>query len=541
MRRWNGWGEIDQDYPLSAPALRFLAAQVGDGPALPDASYESVLATVPPSRLSPHPLITTEPADRLRHARGQSLPDWVALRAGRIGVFPDGVASPASRSDVKTILELARQRGICLIPYGGGTSVVGHINPCSNPEPVLTVDMTRLHGLIALDETSRLATFEAGIGGPALEAALRARGFTLGHYPQSFEYSTLGGWIATRSSGQQSYHYGRIEQLFAGGEVETFAGRWVLPALPASAAGPDLRHLVLGSEGRLGFITRATLRVRPLPAREAFSGLFFPDWDSGEAALRAIAQAGLKVSMLRLSDARETQVTLALAGHDRLVQWAERGLRVLGYGPSRCLLLVGVTGSPARTAFEHRLLVDIAREHHGLPTGAFIGRQWRKSRFRSPYLRNTLWERGYALDTLETALPWSAVRPALEAVTSSLREGLADHGERVLVFAHLSHVYADGASAYVTYVFRRSPDPDQILARWQLLKTRASEAIIAHGGTISHQHGIGLDHRAYLGAEKGSTGLAVLEAMRHSLDPAGLLNPGKLVASPVLQAGGARE
>jgi alkyldihydroxyacetonephosphate synthase len=530
MRRWNGWGEEDQHYPLPEAGSRFLAAQVGEGLALPDAALEAALATVPASRLSPNPLLTLEPQDRLRHARGQSLPDWIALRAGRLGTFPDGVAYPADPAEVRALLDLARQRGLHLIPYGGGTSVVGHINPLPGPEPVLTVDLSRLARLVDLDEASRLATFEAGIRGPALEAALRARGYTLGHYPQSFEYSTLGGWIATRSSGQQSYYYGRIEQLFAGGKVETPDGCWALPPLPASAAGPDLRHLVLGSEGRLGIITRATVRVQPRAEREAFYGIFFPDWEAGETAVRALVQAGVKVSMLRLSDAVETAVTLALSGQAGLVSWAERGLSALGYGPERCLLLAGVTGTAARTAFERRALFDVARAWRGLPTGSLIGNLWRKGRFRAPLLRNTLWERGYALDTLETALPWRGVRPAALALVRGLRDGLQAEGERVLAFAHLSHVYPDGASLYVTYLFRRASDPDLTLQRWARLKTQASQTIVAHGGTISHQHGVGLDHRAYLGAEKGDIGLAVLDAARQRLDPDERLNPGKLIA-----------
>jgi alkyldihydroxyacetonephosphate synthase len=529
MRRWNGWGEEDQHYPLPEAARRYLAAQVGQGLALPDASHASVLATVPASRLRPHPSWTLEPQERLLHARGQSLPDWVALRAGRIGTFPDGVAYPADSSEVQALLRLAQQQGMRLIPYGGGTSVAGHINPLPGPEPVLTVDLTRLARLLALDETSRLATVEAGIRGPALEAELRSRGYTLGHFPQSFDYSTLGGWIATRSSGQQSYYYGRIEQLFAGGEVETLHGRWVLPPLPASAAGPDLRHLVLGSEGRFGVITQAVVRVQPVAERESFYGIFFPNWTAGEAAVRALAQSGVQASMLRLSDAVETDVTLALSGQERLVAWAERGLRAFGFGPERCLLLAGVTGSAGRAAHERRALFDAARAWRGLPTGTLIGNVWRKGRFRAPLLRNTLWEHGYALDTLETALPWHGVSTAIQALTRGLRDGLQAEGERVLAFAHVSHVYPDGASLYVTYLFRRASDPDVTLRRWEGLKALASRAVVAHGGTISHQHGVGLDHRAYLAAEKGEIGLAVMEAVRRALDPDERLNPGKLI------------
>jgi alkyldihydroxyacetonephosphate synthase len=529
MKRWNGWGDDATHYPLPDSTARYLAGIVGEGPSLGDASLASVLASVPASRLPAHALITVEAGERLRHARGQSLPDWIALRSGRIEAYPDGVAYPASEDEVCALLRFARETGARVIPYGGGTSVVGHVNPLPGDVPTLTIDLSRLNRLVQLDETSRLAAFEAGVCGPELEAQLRQRGYTLGHFPQSFEYSTLGGWIATRSSGQQSYHYGRIEDLFAGGRVETLRGPLVLPPLPASAAGPDLRQMILGSEGRLGLITQATVRVRPLPESESFHAVFFRNWEAGVEAVRAMAQAGIAVSMLRLSDALETETTLRLSGRDRLLKWANRGLRLAGYGPERCLLLFGLTTYRGQTSFAQGEVMDIARAHGGLGVGAAIGSQWRKSRFRAPYLRNTLWERGYAVDTLETAAPWSAAIPMAGSLTAAIREGLSDLGERVLAFAHISHMYADGASLYVTYLFRRAADPDETLHRWRALKSLASQLIVEHGGTISHQHGVGVDHAPYLAAEKGAVGIEMIEAVRRALDPDGLLNPGKLL------------
>jgi alkyldihydroxyacetonephosphate synthase len=430
---------------------------------------------------------------------------------------------------VRTFFADARRLNLRVIPYGGGTSVVGHINPLRGDEPVLTLDLSRLNHLLDLDATSQLATFEAGVAGPDLESQLRTRGYTLGHYPQSFELSTLGGWIATRSSGQQSYHYGRIEALFAGGHIETPVGVLDLPALPASAAGPDIRQMILGSEGRLGIITRAMVRIRPLPEAESFHAIFFHDWESGVAAVRDIVQADVDVSMLRFNDAQETETTLALAGKERLVAWADRGLRWLRYGNARCLLIFGVTGERGNAQRAKSQAVSIARARGGLYTSTMIGSLWRKSRFLTPYLRNTLWEHGYALDTVETAVPWSRVMPLASAVKSAIRDGLGEMGERVLVFAHLSHVYRDGASVYTTFLFRRALDPGETLHRWQILKTAASRTIVAHGGTISHQHGVGLDHAPYLSAEKGAVGMTMLESARRALDPDGMLNPRKLL------------
>jgi alkyldihydroxyacetonephosphate synthase len=266
-----------------------------------------------------------------------------------------------------------------------------------------------------------------------------------------------------------------------------------------------------------------------MPQEEAFYAIIFHDWAGGVAAVRAIAQADVPVSMVRLSDAQETETTLALSGRNRTVAWADRGLRGLNYGSERCLLLFGVTGSRRETRRARAQTKTIARQHGGLPIGSMIGNQWQKSRFSTPYLRNTLWERGYGLDTLETAVNWSSVLETVKGVKEAIANGLNDMSERVLVFAHLSHVYHDGASIYVTYLFRRATDADETLRRWQVLKTAASRVIVSQGGTISHQHGVGLDHAPYLQAEKGPLGMAWLKAVGQTADPRCSLNPDKLL------------
>jgi alkyldihydroxyacetonephosphate synthase len=365
------------------------------------------------------------------------------------------------------------------------------------------------------------------VAGLFLEAQLKEQGYTLGHFPQSFEYSTLGGWIATRSSGQQSYHYGRIEQLFAGGHVETPQGGLDLPEFPATAAGPDVREMVLGSEGRLGIITQAKVRVRPLPKTEAFYGIFFPSWEQGCAAVRKIAQSNIPVSMLRLSNPQETATTLILSGKS-WVDLADRGLRLVGQGNQRCLLIYGATGTAKHVRSTSHVVKSISRQFGGLFVGTIVGHTWEKSRFLSPYLRNTLWAKGVAVDTLETALPWSQVAAASQAIPQAIIEAAQNFGERVLVMTHLSHIYRDGASLYTTYLFRRTANPDEILEHWRAMKEAASQEIQTHGGTISHQHGVGIDHKPYLPAEKGELGMAAIRSLCQTLDPEGIMNPGKL-------------
>ena len=528
MRRWNGWGDDMTGYPLHALAARLIEEWIGPATPPRDVPLADVVRAVPASRLPDHPLIMTDAAERVRHARGQSLPDWVALRSGRIPVFPDGVAYPTTEDDVRDLIAYALAAGVRLIPYGGATSVVGHINPVSGDAPVLTVDLGRMNRLEHFDVVSGLATFGAGVNGPDLEAELRARGFTLGHFPQSFELSTLGGWIATRSSGQQSLHYGRIEGLFAGGRVIAPAGTLDLPPFPASAAGPDLRELVLGSEGQFGIITQAIVRASRLPEREDFRGIFFPNFEQGMAAVRAIVQARLPLSLLRLSTATETRTTLALAGHERVIGLLARYLALRCVANDNCMLLLGATGTKSQVRAAIKAARGIAGDHGGVHIGRIFGRQWHKSRFRTPYLRNTLWERGYAVDTLETATQWDRVPTMIATIEDALRSALNDSGERAHVFTHLSHVYPSGSSIYTTYLFRLAHDPDETLHRWRALKSAASRAIVAQGGTISHQHGVGTDNAPYLAAEKGALGMAALRTLSAHFDPAGIMNPGKL-------------
>ncbi len=530
MRRWNGWGDDATSPSLPESAKAHLKSHLGAAHALPDATLEEALARVPASRLPEHPLIDRGADARIRHACGQSLPDWLSMRSGRFEALPDGVAWPESNDQVAELLTLARNLDFDLIVYGGGTSVAGHINPTASRRPVLTCDMGRMNALLDLDECSRIARFGAGVNGPQLEAQLRNRGYTLGHYPQSFEYSTLGGWVASRSSGQQSLRYGRIEQLFAGGTLMTFDGRWELPTFPASAAGPDLREVVLGSEGRLGVITEAAVRVMRLPQHEAFHVVFFPDWERGRAFCRALAQQKMPLSMLRLSNAAETATQLQLAGASSKFDWLLRYLNLRGCTAGQmCMLTLGITGQKDASRAVRRQALRCARQHRGVHCGTALGAAWAKNRFRLPYLREALWLQGLAVDTLETATDWRHVDTLMQATEETLRNGLADENEPVMVFTHLSHVYPQGCSLYTTYLYRCAADYAQTRTRWEKLKHAASECIVNNHGTISHQHGVGKDHAPYLAVEKGAQGMQTLRTLCDQFDPDQRLNPGTLL------------
>lgn len=531
MKRWNGWGDDDNelDFELSASALRFLEGLIGSSTPLPDASLTQVLATVPPSGLPENALYSVDAQDRLRHARGQSLPDWLALRSGEIGAFPDAVAFPETSEEVQALLQHAQAQEIDVIPYGGGTSVVGHINPEVAGRPVLTIDMTRMNSLISLDKESQIATFGAGTIGPDVESQLAAQGYTLGHYPQSWELSTIGGWVASRSSGQQSMRYGRIEQMFAGGRIETLKGRLDIPTFPATSAGPDLREFFLGTEGRLGIITEVKVRVTRLPQHETFHVLFFPSWEVGLTAVREIVQNKMQLSMMRLSNKIETFTQLRLAGSPRMVGLLESYLKMRGVADDKVMFTFGVTGSKAQCAAALRLTKQIAKRHGGIGAGPTLGKKWEHSRFRSPYLRHGLWDVGYAVDTMETAIDWIRVADAAAGIQSDITNALAAEGEPVHAFTHLSHMYGQGSSVYTTYVFRCGNTYEETQARWEKLKAAGAEAIVRFGGTISHQHGVGKDHAKYLPFEKGELGIEAIRALVTSFDPQQQMNPGKLL------------
>lgn len=529
MRRWNGWGDDTVDTVLPPEGLRYISDRIGPGQPPRDADLAQALAAVPASRLADMPGARAEPEPRLRHARGHSFPDWLAMRHGRMGPFPDAVATPRSHEEAAELLQRAVAAGAAVVPYGGGTSVVGHLQAEAGGRPVLSIDLGLMGRLLELDERARLARFGAGAAGPDLEAQLRAHGYVLGHYPQSFEYSTVGGWVVTRSSGQQSLRYGRIEQLFAGGRLAAPTGDLDLPTVPASSAGPDLRELVLGSEGRMGLLTEAVVRIRPVPEHEAFHAVFFGDWDGAEAAVRAVAQERLPLSMLRLSNVRETATQLELAGHPRMIGALRRYLGLRGLGREPCMLLIGVTGNAREARYGRGAALAIARRHGGVHAGRAIGKGWARSRFAGPYLRNALWDAGYGVDTAETAVDWPRVKTTMQAMEDAAAAALESFGERGHIFTHLSHVYPQGSSIYSTFVFRVTGDHDEDLARWRRLKEAVSAAVVGQGGTISHQHGVGVDHKPYLAAEKGEAGLDALRAAFDHFDPQGLMNPGKLI------------
>jgi alkyldihydroxyacetonephosphate synthase len=531
MRRWNGWGDESDDTRLSTDARRFLERRIGAGTPSRDARLEDVVRAVPASRLAEQSGLSLDPELRVRRARGQSFPDLVATRSGRLEAVPDAVARPSDGDAVRALLDLAASRGTRLVPWGGGTSVVGGVTARAHPDPLVTVDLGGLAGVRDVDERSGLVTVGAGTTGPALADHLGRLGLVVGHEPQSWELATVGGWVAARGSGLRSLGAGRIEQLFAGGVLEAPAGTLTMPPFPASAAGPDLRQLVLGSEGRLGILTDVALRATPAPEVDRLDAWAIRDWASAQEAVRQLARSRPGLSVLRVSTPTETRTLLAFAGRTRGMGVVDAWLRLRRVTGDWSLLLVGAAG-PARIAKAARGEAGaVLRRLGGVPVPG-IASAWLRTRFRSPYLRNALWSAGYGADTLETATVWSRVPALLAGLETAIANALAPRDERVHVMTHLSHAYPSGSSLYLTFVFRLGPDPEETLDRWRTIKDAASEAIVAEGATISHHHGVGTDHVPYLAAEKGELGLAALAAAIRTFDPAGIMNPGVLLPAP---------
>lgn len=468
-------------------------------------------------------------AERVLHAAGKGYPDLVRLRAGHPEGAPDAVVRPADREQLQAVLDRCTRLSVAVVPWGGGTSVVGGVAPLRGEHAaVIALDMGSMTQVLELDRQSRMVTVQAGIRAPALERALAANGLTLGHFPQSYEYVSLGGCAATRSAGQASSGYGRIEQMVLGLRFAAPAGEIELAPVPASAAGPELRRLLVGSEGTLGVIGELTLRVRPAPRERVYEGVFFADFAAGVETLRQLAQRRACPDVARLSDEAETRMSLALAGAGGVKGRLGRayiGLR--GYGEG-CLAILGFEGEPQEVAARRKHALELARRGGGLAVGRSPGEAWRKGRFSAPYLRDELLTQGVMVETLETATHWSNVRALHRHLGRAIADALSAEGTPGLVMCHVSHLYETGASLYFTFIARQREGAE--LEQWAAVKRAASQAIVDGGGTITHHHAVGRDHAPWLKDEVGREGVAALRALKAELDPAGIMNPGKLLS-----------
>jgi alkyldihydroxyacetonephosphate synthase len=480
---------------------------------LPDSSLApEVLAELAATVGRDH--VLTDAATRRLRTSGKSTPDLLRARAGDLSDAPEAVVRPESHAEVGALFEVAARHRLAVVPFGGGTSVVGGLVARREEYAgVLSLDLVRMKRLLAVDQVSMTATLEPGLRGPEAEAVLAGHGLTLGHFPQSFEHASIGGFAATRSSGQSSAGYGRFDAMVVGMVVATPTGTVELGRAPATAAGPDLRQLFLGSEGAFGVITAVTVRVRKLPEQTAYEGWRWASFDAGAQAMRAVAQSQLLPTVLRLSDENETSLNLA----------DPDSIGGVGGESGGCLMVVGYEGTPAAVQARRTAVSALLTDLGGQPLGPEPGRSWAAGRFDAPYLRDSMLDAGVLVETLETAAFWSRLQATYDAVSRALTESL---GDPAMVLCHVSHVYETGASLYFTVA---AAEGDDGLGRWAAAKRAAMDAIVAVGATITHHHAVGTDHQPWLEAEVGPVGLAVLRAVKDALDPEGILNPGVLV------------
>ncbi|GAA2825140.1 FAD-binding oxidoreductase [Crossiella cryophila] len=523
---------------LPPHALRWLRSRIGLAevatPVGPASLHTVADSALPPAALAALVAVVgtagvlTDRDARLGRSGGLSYVDLMRHRGGGEPAVPDAVVLPADPEQVQRVLEVCAEHGVAVVPFGGGTSVVGGVNPLRGDKAsVIALDLLRLDKLVSVDPISHTAVFQAGVRAPDAERLLEAHGFTLGHFPQSFERATLGGFAATRSAGQASAGYGRFEDMVHALRLATPAGELRLGGSPASAAGPDLKQLVIGSEGAFGVITELTLRVREAPTFHHYEGLVLDGWERGALALRALAQQRVLADVTRLSDMDETEASLELAGG-----WKGKALRA--YLRTRgvvapCLLILGwETTSPRELATRRQAALRALREFSPVRLGRPLGEAWRKGRFGGPRQRDLLLDAGVCVETLETATDWAGLAALRTGVRGALTDSLSTAGSRPVVMCHVSHAYETGASLYFTVL---SPRAEQApLEQWQRAKIAACEAIVNHAGTITHHHAVGVDHAPWLAAEVGELGLDVLRAVKARLDPTGVLNPGKLVS-----------
>ena len=431
-----------------------------------------------------------------------------------------------STEETVALLTACSELGVVVVPFGGGTSVVGGLAGVDpDDRPTIAVDLSRMSSVQSLDVPSSLVTVGPGMRGPALEQALDREGLTFGHLPQSWEFATLGGYAATRSAGQTSTGVGRFEELVAGLTLATPSGVLELGHPPATAAGPDLLGLALGSEGTLGIITELSLRVRPKPATSVHEGWSFRSWAAGLAGLQQLARHDLLPDTVRLSDADETRANLLMAAGTG-AKLLRGSLKARGHADG-CLLVLGWEGLPPLVRARMKAAAASLRDGGAIRLGPKVGESWRKNRFHGPYLRDRLMDGGLLVETLETAATWTALPTVYDSVRRALRQSLTREGRRPLIMSHVSHGYPTGASLYVTVLADR--DEALPIQQWLAAKRAATDALLAAGGTLTHHHAVGADHRPWMEREVGPLGIEVLRAVKERLDPQGICNPGVLL------------
>jgi alkyldihydroxyacetonephosphate synthase len=555
--KWWGWGDdgvsfTHEDKPDLRPFIqRHLDVDVGTPP-VPPLAFDEL--DIPDPALSDDlraaledavgsDQVSTDPLDRVVHARGKSLRDLVRIRSGDLGRLPDVVVSPRDEDAVSGVLEAALEADAVVIPFGGGTNISGSLEaPEGESRTVISVDLGALNRVLEIDADSRIARVQAGVLGPHLEEQLNAQGWTLGHFPDSFAHSTLGGWIATRSSGMQSDKYGDVADLTRAVRMATPAGMLATRPVPTTSTGPSVREMVLGSEGRLGIITEATVHVHRVPERRTILGYLFPTWEEGVAAMREISAGEGTTSVTRVSDANETAFSFSTKKEDSALDRVKsRALKEFlerrkGYDlEAMCLAFIGYEGSKGHVATQRKLVGKVIKTHGGLCIGSSPGALYDQKKFDTPYIRDFLLDRGTLADVSDTSAPWSVLPVVYDRVTAATREAFSELGVSGYLMCHLSHSYHAGACLYFTFAFKPSGTREP-LEEYDVVKGAIQQTFVDSGATLSHHHAVGTEHAQWLEQDISGAGVAMLKSLFDGFDPGGNLNPGKIVAEGAVES-----
>jgi alkyldihydroxyacetonephosphate synthase len=486
--------------------------------------------------------VTTDKLERVIHAYGKSLRDLVRIRANQIERTPDVVVYPANEAEIQKIVDAAVKANAVIIPFGGGSNIGGSLEPLrTEKRVVLSLDLGRLNKVLEIDADAGLARIEAGALGPDLEDQLAALGWTIGHFPDSFTHSTLGGWIATRSSGMQSDKYGDIADITRGLRLVRPGGTVVIRPIPSASNGPSVRELILGSEGRLGIVTEAWVQVHRVPAKRDVYAYFFPNFETGLKAMQEISESDATPSITRVSDNMETRFSLATSKESHGVTKFVSGtvlpaiFRSKGWNLDEiCLSFIGYEGSERHAKLQKKLVDKIVKKYNGMGVGKGPGILYDQKKFDTPYIRDFLLDRGAAGDVSESAAPWSKLQKLHDGAVDAAHDAFKKIGAQGVIISHLSHSYHSGACLYFTFGFKFGADA---LGDYDIVKSAIQQSFIDNGGSISHHHGVGLEHAPWLEDDISATGVAVLQGVFDSADPKGNFNPGKIIAAPGVDQG----
>ncbi|WP_297740707.1 FAD-binding oxidoreductase [uncultured Tessaracoccus sp.] len=549
QQKWWGWGEEHLGYSDEGrPKFRsFVKKMVGldiydATPAKPDFSSLDV----------PAPLIDDALREKLRnivgekylhdddetrvvHCYGKGVRDLMRIRRGDLGRIPDVVLYPADEDEILQIMDTVVDADAVLIPFGGGSNIVGALE--AQPDErraVVSVNMGRLNKVLEIDEESGLARIQAGVFGPDMEEQLGARGWTMGHQPDSFVWSTLGGWIATRSTGMQSDKYGDIADITRGLRMVMPGEVLELRPLPSTSSGPSVREMVLGSEGRLGIITEAWMQVHRLPEAREIQAYFFPDYYAGLKACQEIVESDADVMMARVSDAIETQYIMANGKESgsKISKWSNQAVQKFMEMKKWdleqiAMCLIGFEGSPNHVRYEKGLVGKIVRKHGGFGVGSGPGSMYDQKKYDTPYIRDYMLDRGLICDVSETTTPWSKAVEIYDETRKAFFKALESTGRQGTVFCHLSHSYHAGACQYFTFVINDNTETAE--HSYDVCKQAVQQAFMDHHGTVSHHHGVGEEHSPWMEQDISPAGVHVQRVLFEGIDPGKNLNPGKIV------------